>query len=134
MDWAQIVDKVTPHIVKIETQTGHGTGFLSLYNENKTLCGIATALHVVEHADSWQQPIRILHYASNETIFLPESNRVIFKNWETDSAVILFPKGDFPLPKNPIPLLSSNSIIDIGIEVGWLGFCTATGNLDHSLI
>lgn len=137
MNWAQIVNKVTPHIVKIETQTGYGTGFLLLYNEKKTFCGIATALHVVEHAESWQQPIRILHHASNETIFLPESNRVIFTNWETDSAVIFFPKADFPLPKDPISLFSSNSIIDIGVEVGWLGFpavapydlCFFSGNI-----
>ena len=129
MNWAQIVDKVTPHIVKIETQTGHGTGFLSLYNENKTLCGIATALHVVEHADKSQQPIRITHYDSRKTIYLEANDRVIFTNLETDSAVILFAKDDFPFPqdgfpfpKNPIPLFSSDSVINIGVEVGWFGF------------
>ena len=51
MNWDQIVNKTRPHIVKIETQTGSGTGFLSLYNEDKTFCGVATALHVVSHAD-----------------------------------------------------------------------------------
>jgi hypothetical protein len=51
MNWDQIVKKVTPHIVKIETPDGHGTGFLSLYNHDKTWCGIATAAHVVSHAD-----------------------------------------------------------------------------------
>ena len=53
MNWNQIVKRVTPHIVKIETQTGYGTGFLSLYNENKTLCRVATALYVVNHVDDW---------------------------------------------------------------------------------
>jgi hypothetical protein len=53
MNWDQIVSKITPHIVKIETQTGYGTGFLFLYNEDQTLCGIATALHIVGHADDW---------------------------------------------------------------------------------
>ena len=75
MNWDQIVNKITPHIVKIETQTKYGTGFLSLYNENKTLCGVATALHVVNHADDWQQPIRIQHHASGETVFLEQNNR-----------------------------------------------------------
>ena len=50
MNWHQIVEEVTPHIVKIETQDSYGTGFLTLYNENKTLCGVATAMHVVAQA------------------------------------------------------------------------------------
>ena len=95
MNWDQIVDKITPHIVKIETQSGHGTGFLFLYNENKTFCGIATALHVVRDADNWQQPIRIRHHLSGEPVFLEASHRVIYTDWETDSAVILFKKNDF---------------------------------------
>ena len=96
MNWDQIVSKVAPYIVKIETQTGHGTGFLSLYNETKTLCGIATALHVVAHADEWKQPIKIIHYGSNEFIFLEEGNRVIYKDYNTDSAVVLLFKGHLP--------------------------------------
>jgi hypothetical protein len=64
MNWDQVVQKVTPYIVKIETPTGYGTGFLSLYNEDKTWCGIATAAHVVGDADEWQKPIRIRHHES----------------------------------------------------------------------
>ena len=137
MNWDQIVKRIAPHIVKIETQTGYGTGFLSLYNENKTLCGVATALHVVNHADDWQQPIRIRHHSSEETVFLEENERAIFKNRETDSAVILFAKGDFPLPVDSVPLLPGDSVISIGVEVGWLGFpavapydlCFFSGNI-----
>ena len=138
MNWDQIVDKITPHIVKIETQSGHGTGFLSLYNEDQTFCGVATALHVVSYADKWQQPIRILHYSSGETVFLEENDRVIYTDWETDSAVILFKKNDIPfLPEDPINLLPSDSTISIGFEVGWLGFpsvapydlCFFSGNI-----
>ena len=137
MNWDQIVTKVTPHIVKIETQAGYGTGFLSLYNETKTLCGVATASHVVEDAANWQQPIRILHHTSNETIFLPDSDRFIIKNPKTDSAVILFAKGKFSFPEDPIPLFPSDSILDIGVEVAWLGFpavshdnlCFFSGNI-----
>ena len=33
MYWNTIVDKVEPYVVKIETPSGHGTGFLCLYNE-----------------------------------------------------------------------------------------------------
>jgi hypothetical protein len=122
VNWDQIVDKVTPHVFKIETQSGHGTGFLSVYNEGKTWCGIATALHVVEHADEWQQPIRITHHATNKYLLLKDTERVIFKDAKTDSAVILFVKEDLDLPESLISLFPSNSAISIGCEVGWLGF------------
>ncbi len=46
MNWDQIVKKVPPHIVKIETQSGHGSGFLFLHSDNKSWCGIATAAQV----------------------------------------------------------------------------------------
>ncbi len=138
MNWDQIVDKITPHIVKIETQSGHGTGFLSLYNQDKSVCRVATALHVVRNADDWQQPIRIRHHLSGETVFLEASHRVIYTDWETDSAVILFKKSDLPsLPEDPKNLLPSDSTISIGFEVGWLGFpsvapydlCFFSGNI-----
>ncbi len=138
MNWDQIVKKITPHIVKIETQSGHGTGFLLLYNENKTFCGVATALHVVDYADNWQQPIQIQHHSSGETVFLNAGDKVIYTDWETDSAVILFQNNEFPfLPKDPINLLPSGSIISIGYEVVWLGFpavapynlCFFSGNI-----
>lgn len=122
MNWDQIVNKVSPYIVKIETQTGHGTGFLSLYNETKTWCGIATALHVVAHADEWKQPIKINHHSSREFLFLEEDKRIIYKDYDTDSAVVLFFKDKLPFPEDLISLLPSQKPIGIGVEVGWLGF------------
>ena len=137
MNWDQIVNKVSPYIVKIETQTGHGTGFLSLYNETKTLCGVATALHVVDHADKWKQPIKIIHHESKEFIFLEDDKRVIYKDYKTDSAVVLFFKDHLPFPKDLVSLLPSQTPIGIGFEVGWLGFpavapydlCFFSGNI-----
>ncbi|MDP1990468.1 MAG: hypothetical protein Q8K00_05540 [Syntrophales bacterium] len=122
MNWDQIVQKVTPHIVKIETQSGHGSGFLFMYNDNKSWCGIATAAHVLYQADKWKQPIQIFHSESNQTLFLQANERVITIDWETDSAVLLFNKVELPLPENLIPLLPSSSPLSIGLEVGWLGF------------
>lgn len=121
-EWDQIVKKVSPHIVKIETQTGHGSGFLFLYNDDKSWCGIATAAHVVFGADKWKQPIQIFHSDSGQSLFLRENERVITSDWNTDSAVILFNKGDLPLPENLIPLLPTETPLSIGLEVGWLGF------------
>ena len=114
MDWDQVASKVSPYIVKIETPTGSGTGFLCLYNDSKNLCGVATALHVVEHADEWQQPIRINHHQSGKTAFLKESDRFLFMNWITDSSIILFSKSiaDLPFPESTIRLLPLDKFID----------------------
>lgn len=122
MDWNQIVDRVTPHIVRIETPRGHGTGFICLYNDDKSLVGIATAHHVVEHAERWQEPMRIEHEHSGDVVFLKESERFIFSDPTNDSAVILFPSSKLILPREPIELLPIDNRLPIGVEVGWLGY------------
>ncbi|NTU50497.1 MAG: trypsin-like peptidase domain-containing protein [Desulfobulbaceae bacterium] len=128
MDWDQVVQKVNPYIVKIETPSGYGTGFLSLYNEDKSWCGIATAAHVVGDADEWQKPIKIIHHESGEVKFLQSEHRVIYLDWKTDSAVILFFKDDFKLPEIPITLFPVDTPLGIGVEVGWLGFPNIEAN------
>lgn len=122
MEWDKIVDKINPYIFKIETSIGHGTGFLCMYNEEKFICGIATAAHVIEHADKWKQPIIINHYQKPSTMFLKETDRVVFIDSKKDSAVILFLKSEFNLPENLIPLFTTKNILKIGSGVGWLGF------------
>lgn len=140
MDWNQIVEKITPCIVKIETPDGHGTGFLCFYNEQHSLCGIATANHVVESAERWLQPIRIHHAPSPAPAFLKESDRVIFPDAERDSAVILMQVGNLKFPENPIQLRPPEDRLLIGDEVGWLGFpgmvselCFFSGNISARL-
>lgn len=123
MNWDNIVERVSPHIVKIETQDGSGTGFLSLYTEDRTWCAVATALHVIHNANLWQQPIKIHVYNfSKPPIFLIEQHRVIYTNYQTDSAVILFKPGDLELPETPIPFRPIHPPLSIGVELGWLGF------------
>jgi hypothetical protein len=122
MNWDSIIQKVSPYIVKIETPSGSGTGFLCAFNENRTLCGIATALHVVSEADEWQQPIKIHSHDFKHHIFLKESERVIYTDWKTDSAVILLATGELEFPNTLIPLRPMETPISIGVEVGWLGY------------
>lgn len=122
MNWDKVVKKVTPHVVKIETPVSSGTGFLLLYNDTQAWCCIATADHVVSYADEWQQPIRLIQPDADNQILLAPLDRVIYRNWSTDSAVILFLKGDFQLPEIPITLFPVGQLLDIGSEVGWLGF------------
>lgn len=122
MNWDHAIGVVAPHIVKIETPGGYGTGFLAFYNFNKTWCGVATAAHVVSHADEWQEPIRIRHSASNAPLFLKQESRVIVLDQSTDSAIIFFLKGNLNLPEVPIALLPVGQPLSIGHDVGWLGY------------
>ena len=49
------------------------------------------------------------------------SDRVIFLDRSTDSAVVLFLKGDLQLPELPIALLPAGEACGIGTDIGWLG-------------
>ncbi|OGU66825.1 MAG: hypothetical protein A2W30_03715 [Ignavibacteria bacterium RBG_16_36_9] len=122
MQWNQIMSKISPYIVKIETPSGIGTGFLCVYNSDKSLCGVATAYHVVADSDEWEQPIRITHHSSKTTKLFKEPDRFIFRSPKVDSAIVIFPKSDFPFPEELIKLLPSEKPLDIGNEVGWVGF------------
>jgi hypothetical protein len=122
VNWGKAIKTLSPHVVKIETPTGYGTGFLAFYNLTQNWCGIATAAHVVSHAEEWQQPIRIRNETSTAPKFLPADERVIYLDRPNDSAVVLFLKGELQLPESPIALLPMDEPCDIGIDIGWLGY------------
>src|ERR1700722_20727006 len=121
MSWDAAIKSITPHVVKIETPTGYGTGFLAFYNHDRTWCGIATAAHVVSHADEWQEPIRIRDHQAKPR-FLKGDERVIYIDYFNDSAILFFLKGDLQLPEVPIALLPMNAPCDVGSDIGWLGY------------
>lgn len=122
MNWDDVVQKVTPYLVKIDTPSGSGTGFLLSYNDDHSWCGIATALHVVSIADSWQQLIKIHSHDFLKTAFLTVEQRAIFTDYATDSAVIFFPSGQLDLPNDLIPIRPIDTRLNIGTEVAWLGY------------
>ena len=78
MSWASIYKAVLPYIVSIQTPQGSGTGFLFTYNEGKTVAGLATAAHVVEYADDWKLPIKIIHFETKKELFVTDDDYVIF--------------------------------------------------------
>jgi hypothetical protein len=129
MNWNDIVNKVTPYVVKIETPSGHGTGFLCLYGNEGAYCGFATANHVVAHADAWQEPLRIHHHHSGKTAFLREGERIIYTDTLKDSAVVLFDATKLDLPKLLVQLRPIEDRLPIGSEVGWLGYPAVTHTL-----
>lgn len=122
MSWDKAIKIIEPHVVKIETPNGHGTGFLAFYNYDGAWCGIATAAHVVSHADEWQEPIRIRNGASAAPKFLKADERVIYVDRSNDSAVVLFLKNELQLPESPIALLPMDQPCGIGSDIGWLGY------------
>ena len=83
--------------------------FILHYNSN--LCCVATAEHVIDHADNWKQPIKLVHHETGEHIFLKEDDRVIYRDGDKDSAVILFLKPNFKLPEVPVALLPEGNLI-----------------------
>lgn len=120
--WTEAVEIVAPHVVKIITPRGSGTGFLCAYTADKNLCGIATAGHVIDESHYWEEPIRIHHYRSGKTTLLRAADRVIWLDSKLDTAVILFVKGELPLPEATLPFISEENHLKVGKEIGWVGF------------
>jgi hypothetical protein len=120
MNWADAIEHVTPHVVRIETPTGYGTGFLAFYNHDSSWCGIATAAHVISHANDWQHPIRIRNTTSMR--FLKVEDRVVMIDQSNDSAIVLFLKGELKLPEVAIALTPVDEPCSIGSDIGWLGY------------
>lgn len=120
--WRKAVEIVKPHVVKIRTTRGFGTGFLCAYTKDKKICAVATAAHVVDQSHLWEEPIRIQHHDSGQTKLLRASDRIIWLDTKLDTAVILFLKEKFSLPDKPLVFISEEKYLKVGIEIGWVGF------------
>lgn len=119
--WHVPLKQITPFVFKIFTPQGHGTGFQVHLATRGTLCGIATAFHVIKHAYEWEEPIKILHFDSGETVLLKEKDRVIYTWPKNDLAIIVFLKKDLPLKKGAIELIEKKTVKQ-GHDIGWCGF------------
>lgn len=120
--WSQAVELIGPHVVRISTPQGSGTGFLISNGHNNAVCGIATAAHVVDHAHYWEQPFRIDHVNSGRSIVVRRQERAVLLDAGRDTAAILFNRGDIPFPANPFPLSPKDKFLKVGNKIGWLGF------------
>lgn len=124
MTWENVVQRVAPYVVKIETPSGHGTGYLCAQSEGRDFCAVATALHVVRYANQWQQPMRIYNHDLSKSVFLRETDRLVIHGQQTntDSAAIIFNSRQLELPDEIIPFRPIEPPLGIGVKVGWLGF------------
>lgn len=127
MTWRKAFKAVEPYIVKIETPAGAGTGFFFAYNEDKSIIAVATALHVIEEADQWRQPVKIIRINENKELFLSHDERGIVVDYKRDSAVILVPTArvtasGLPVPAAMLSLLPSDKVKSIGVSLAWAGY------------
>jgi hypothetical protein len=125
MPWHKAYKKIAPYVLKVETPEGSGTGFFFAFNNDRTLVAVATALHVVEHAHDWQQPIKLTQVHSRKQLFLPVSHRVVLPDYQRDSAAIILGAANtapLTLPSEALPLLASDKFKKVGVELGWVGY------------
>lgn len=122
ISWWEAVETVKPYVVKIDTPSVSGTGFLCAYTRSKIICGVATAAHVVKKSHNWEEGIRIKHYISGKSQLLHASDRIINLDLKLDTAVITFAHDKITFPKDTLSFLSEEKYLRPGIEIGWLGF------------
>ena len=122
MAWSACYKNILPYVFAIETPDGAGSGVYVATNDSKNLAVVATAAHVVEHADDWKLPIKVRQHSTGKELFLREDERVIFLDRRRDSACILIPAIDFDLPGEFLPMMAADKYKSIGIEVAWVGY------------
>jgi hypothetical protein len=122
MGWAKNYQTIKPYIMSVETPDGSGTAFLFTYNASKTIAGFATAAHVVDHANEWQQPIKLVHFTTRKEFFIKEEDRILLIDHMRDSASIFISNKNLGIPEDTLPLIDPTKILSIGVEVGWVGF------------
>ncbi len=127
MEWHQAVDLIRPHVVRIYTPQGSGTGFLVSRSDDGSVYGIATAAHVVSQAHYWEQPIRLQPAIGGEVVLLRSGDRAIVIDESRDTAVILLNNPALGLPAQPSPLMDEGYFLKVGNPIGWLGFPAIQG-------
>lgn len=120
LTWYGAVTAMEPHVVKLSTPRGHGTGFLlSICGD---LCAIATAAHVVDQAHYWEEPIRVNHPSSSTSKLVRHTERAIFLDSSHDTAALMIDRDELAFPNSALPLVPRGKFLRVGNEIGWLGF------------
>src|ERR1022692_897684 len=122
MDWTAAYEILQKYAFKIETPLGFGTGFHFAFNADKKGVAIATALHVVEHANEWRQPIKLTQELTGKIIHLEATERAILIDRDRDSAAIVFDATALSQFEAPLELAPEKSRLKIGFEGGWFGY------------
>ena len=121
--WAALaVKKIRPHVVKIQTMDGWGTGFFSARIPKLSGVGIATARHVIERADEWHQPTKLYCYGAEPVLVQYDKWSPLFHEAGEDAAVIVVFGDIVSPPEERLPRIHSKIYRSPGSEVGWVGY------------
>ncbi|HXH03503.1 MAG TPA: serine protease [Candidatus Competibacteraceae bacterium] len=122
MDWGDAVDILAKYLLRISTPVAVGSGFLLSWPSETQLFAVASAAHVIDHAHHWEEPIRLEHPASGQSLLLHPPQRAVFLDEQRDTAILLFEQPDLPFRLPPLELAPRGQYLRVGTEVGWLGF------------
>lgn len=125
-EWWVAVQDIRPHVFRLSTPRGTGTGFLLAHAEQKGFCALATAAHVIDHAHTWEDPIRVEHVESGKSVLIRVGDRAIYLH-DDDTAAIILAKDQLPFPDKPFPMITKGTHLLVGNEIGWLGFPAIPG-------
>jgi hypothetical protein len=105
-----------------------GSGTVSTA-KNSSLCAIATAAHVVAQAHFWEEPVRIQYQSTGATLLLRDADRAIIVRNRTDTAALVFERGELQLPEVALELGPKDKHLRVGVDIGWLGFPASANHL-----
>ena len=111
VEWHEAINSVRQYVVRISTPQGSGTGWLVSRSSTSNICAIATAGHVIDHAHYWEEPIRLHHLASGQTVVLRAAERSIHLEPLLDSGGIVFDCTNFKMPDITFTLVPKNKFI-----------------------
>ena len=118
------VEAVRPHVVRIITPSGSGTGHLFYRG---TFVGVATAAHVIEKAHYFEEPIDLFSTVNGTSTRTMASARAVSVSRQQDVAYIACAEGSLELPTAALPLTVEGGELQIGTPIGWLGYPGGAG-------
>ncbi len=127
--WQGAFRMVRNRALKIKTPRGHGSGFyMGAFGTDRSLGAVATATHVIQEADEWGEPIKLIHIDTGLELLLPAmyqdgTKRPVITFGSSDLAVVIFTiPPEWNLPAEHINRVASEQHLVEGVEVGWFGF------------
>ena len=127
MEWHEAIDRITPHVFRISTPDGTGSGWLVSRSQQNDLCVLATAAHVIDSAHFWEKPIRITHHQSGGSLLLRADDRAVNVDSAKDTAAIIFNCRDLQVPQDNPTLFTRDYHLKPGNDIGWLGYPAVQG-------
>lgn len=128
IQWHVLFEEIKKYIFRIETPSFYGTGFFvaKTLKGNIPFVNIATAYHIIKHANEWLESIKLTYFNTGKSILLnPHNQENIYNidfNNDNDLAIINYNALLLEINEKPPSLPPPASYIFPGFEIGWCGF------------